>query len=115
MKAININTDSHLTNLASLPKKGTIRLGDVTGKYSEDEVIWITAGNSNVGKKKICTAVIDRLKVKTVADLNPEDMQFENPTANCTNKIQAHLSTVYNTLVTPNDTVTVITYYELTE
>jgi hypothetical protein len=115
MKAININTNPHHTNQAFLPRKGTIRLGDVTKKYSEDEVIWITAGNSNIGKKKICTAVIDRLKVKTVADLTPEDMHLENPTVNCTNKIQTHLSAVYNTLVTPNDTVTVITYYELTE
>ncbi|MBP2643916.1 MAG: hypothetical protein H6Q67_1803 [Firmicutes bacterium] len=115
MKAINICMDPHRISHTFLPKKGTIRLGDVTKKYSEDEVIWITAGNPDVGKKKICTAVIERLKVTTVDALTPEDMQLENPLADCATKIQEHLSTLYNTLVTPNDTITVITYYELAE
>ncbi|MBP2649186.1 MAG: hypothetical protein H6Q74_11 [Firmicutes bacterium] len=112
MKAINLN---YLNKQAIAPKKGTIQLGDITHKYSEDEVIWITTGNSAVGKKKLCTAVIDKILVKTVSSLTSEDILLENPTINCTNKIPDYLTKMYHTLVTPHDTVSVITYYELAE
>lgn len=119
MKAINILTEKQqrvvTTQQGYLPKKGTIQLGDKTGTYSESEIIWITTDNLNIGRKKIFTAVIDRIYIKTITTLTVNDMFLENPSISSTDEMEEYLAKIYNTPVTPNDIVTVITYYQLAD
>ena len=42
-------------------------MGDKTDKYAEGDIVWVTVGKKFAQKKKIYTAMIDRVLVKNIS------------------------------------------------
>ncbi len=115
MKSINFFPENYHDSIHHYRKLGTVRLGDKTKKYCEDEVVWITVGKPVAGKKKVHTAVIDRILIKNVASLSRQDLQIESPEIQSTEEMQQFLAKTYNTPVNSDDVVTVILFTEVSE
>lgn len=78
-------------------------------------LVWITVGPRFGRRQKLYTAILDRVEVKTVAELSPRDMERESPEARSMDDILETLSRVYGELVTPNHRVTVIYFSRVDE
>lgn len=115
MRALNFYSAQHHEQLISRRKKCTIRLGDKTAKYSEGGIVWITVGKRYEPKKKVFTAVIDRVLVKPISQLTNEDIQGENPDVANVSDVLAFLEAMYDKTMTPTDKVTVVYFSEVVE
>jgi hypothetical protein len=115
MKAINFYTSNYHSHLVCRKKSCTIRLGDKTHKYAEGDIVWVTVGQRFAQKKKIYTAVIDRVLVKPINQLDLEDIQGENPDMSSNEEVLAFLQSMYEKALSPTDTVTVIYFSEIIE
>ncbi|KYZ77168.1 RNA-binding protein [Anaerosporomusa subterranea] len=115
MRALSFYSAQHHEQLQNRRKKCTIRLGDKTGKYSEGDIVWITAGKRYEPKQKIFTAVIDRVLVKPIAQLTSDDIHGENPDVDGVGDVLAFLEAMYDKTMTPTDKVTVVYFSEVIE
>ncbi len=115
MKSINFLPENYDATIDNFRKQGTIRLGDNTQKYYEDEIVWITVGNPLSGKRRVFTALIDRVLVKKLSTLSQQDLQNENAAITNIQTMQQLLSTTYKTPVNLDDVVTVIRFSEVME
>jgi hypothetical protein len=115
LKAINFYTSNYHSHLVCRKKSCTIRLGDKTHKYAEGDIVWVTVGQRFAQKKKIYTAVIDRVLVKPINQLDLDDIQGENPDMASADELQNFLETIYEKALAPSDTVTVIYFSEIIE
>ncbi|BBB91263.1 MAG TPA: RNA-binding protein [Methylomusa anaerophila] len=117
MKSINFSPENYYCRAGDKDyrQQGTVRLGDKTKKYCEDEVVWITVGKPVAGRKKVYTAIIDRILVKKISNLSRQDLQIENPNITSISQMQQFLSRTYNTPVNQDDIVTVILFTEVLE
>lgn len=113
--ALNFYTDLYGDVLRNNRKTATIRLGDKSDKYKTGMLVWITVGPRFGRRQKLYTAILDRVEVKTVAELSPRDMERESPEARSMDDILETLSRVYGELVTPNHRVTVIYFSRVDE
>ena len=43
-------------------------MGDKTDKYAEGDIVWVTVGKKFAQKKRIYTAMIDRVLVKSISE-----------------------------------------------
>lgn len=66
-------------------------------------------------KRKLYTAFIDRAQVKTIADLTSNDLGHQNPDIKTKEELIADFEVIYKKRITPEDTVTVIYFSEVTE
>lgn len=115
MRALNFYSANYHSQLVCRRKTCTIRLGDKTNKYSEGDIIWITVGKRFAPKKKIYTAVIDRVLVKPIAQLKMDDLQGENPDLTSIDDLVDFLQSIYDKTLSHADIVTVIYFSEIIE
>ena len=115
MRALNFYSSNYHSQLVCRRKSCTIRLGDKTGKYSEGDIVWITVGKRFFTKKKIYTAVIDKVLVSPISNLTIEDLQGENPDIASTEDLLVFLRTIYDKDLSAADTVTVVYFSEIIE
>jgi hypothetical protein len=108
MFALNFYTDLYADMLRSLRKTATIRLGDKSNKYRAGQIVWITVGQRFGKRKKLFTAILDRVEVKPIADLTPRDIERENPEFRSIDDVIVLLERIYDRPVSPDDLVTVI-------
>jgi hypothetical protein len=58
-------------------------------------------------------AVIDKVEVKTLADLSPREIEHDNPEIRRTEEMATFLGQLYNREVSDDDTVTVIRFSQI--
>ncbi|MDA8213241.1 MAG: RNA-binding protein [Clostridia bacterium] len=115
MRALNFYSSNYHGHLLCRKKTCTIRLGDKTAKYSEGDIVWVTAGNRYSPRKKVFTGVLDRVQLKTIKELTPEDLRGESPDIRSHRDVVDYLSEIYGRTVSEDDTVTVIYFSEIIE
>jgi len=115
MFALNFYTDLYGDVLKNNRKTVTIRLGDKSDKYQTGMVVWVTIGPRFGRRQKLYSAILDRVEVKTVAELSPRDIERENPEFRSTDDVIAMLSRIYGDFITPDAKVTVIYFSRIDE
>lgn len=115
MYALNFYSDLYGDVLRNNRKTVTIRLGDKGAKYDAGMIVWITVGPRFGRRQKLFAAILDRVEVKTVAELSPRDIERENPEFRNHDDVLGLLGRVYGELITPNHTVTVIHFSRVDE
>jgi hypothetical protein len=115
MKALNFSFPDHIKNLVRRRKKSSVWLGDMSTKYCENEVVFVTAGQANMTRKKLYTAFIERIMVKKINQLTVEDIKGENPDFETHDDLVSFLKKEYCTAIDVDDKVTVIRFSEVIE
>ena len=108
--ALNFYSPIVADQLRSHRKTATIRLGDKSGKYKKGMIVRVLAGSRYSPRDHIFDAVIDKVDVKTLADLSPREIEHDNPEIRHADEMARFLSQLYNREVTPADKVTVIRF-----
>src|SRR3712207_7861076 len=73
----------------------------------------VLVGNRFGPREKVFDAVIDKIEVKTLAELSPREIEHDNPEIRRPEEMVTFLSRLYNREVSPADTVTVIHFSEI--
>lgn len=115
MRALNFYSSNYHSQLVCRRKTCTIRMGDKTDKYAEGDIVWVTVGKKFAQKKKIYTAMIDRVLVKRISELTKEDLQGENPDIANVTDVMAFLESIYAKKIQCSDTVSVVYFSEIIE
>lgn len=115
MMALNFQAEKHERMLVARTKNCSVRLGDVSKQYPENSIVWITAGVKFQPKRKLYAAFLDRVQVKTMADLTSRDLGHQNPEINSREELLADFERIYKKRITMEDTVTVIHFTEVAE
>jgi hypothetical protein len=115
MLALNFYHDLYGDALKKGRKSATVRLGDKSDKYQTGQVVWVTVGQRYARRKKLFSAIIDNVEVKTAGELSPRDVQRENPEFRNPEEVIALLGRIYGKDVTEEDTVTVIYFSPIDE
>jgi hypothetical protein len=113
MYALNFYSPIVAEQLRSGRKTATIRLGDKSGKYRKGMIVQVLAGARFSARDRVFNAVIDKVEVKTLAELSPREIEHDNPEIRRTEDMALFLSQLYNRDVTPDDTVTVIRFSQI--
>jgi hypothetical protein len=108
MFALNFYSDIYGDVLRNNRKTATIRLGDKSHKYSSGMLVWVTVGRRFGRRQKLYTAIVDRVEVKKLAELSPRDIERENPEFRSQDDVIALLSRIYDDVITPDNTISVI-------
>ena len=111
--ALNFYSPIVAEQLRSGRKTATIRLGDKAAKYRKGMIVQVLAGARFSPRERVFDAVIDKVEVKTLADLSPREIEHDNPEIRRTEDMALFLSQLYNREVTPDDTVTVIRFSQI--
>lgn len=115
MFALNFYSDLYGDVLRNNRKTVTIRLGDKSEKYQTGMIVWVTIGPRFGRRQKLYSAILDRVEVKTIAELSPRDIERENPEFRNQDDIINVLSRIYGDLVTPDLRITVIYFSRVDE
>lgn len=115
MYALNFYSDLYGDVLRNNRKTVTIRLGDKSDKYQTGMVVWVTIGPRFGRRQKLYSAILDRVEVKTIADLSPRDIERENPEFRSQDDVIGMLSRIYGDLITPDNRVTVVYFSRVDE
>ncbi len=115
MFALNFYSDLYGDVLRNHRKTVTIRLGDKSDKYKTGMIVWVTIGPRFGRRQKLYSAILDRVEVKTIAELSPRDIERENPELRTQDDVIGMLSRIYGDLITPNHTVTVVYFSRVDE
>ena len=99
--------------LRSGRKSATIRLGDKSGKYRKGMIVAVLAGARFGPRTKVFDAVIDKVEVKTLGELSPNEVQHDNPMLKHPEEMASFLGQLYNRDVSLEDTVTIIRFSEI--
>ena len=110
MYALNFYSPIVADQLRSHRKTATIRLGDKSAKYKKGMIVAVLAGSRYSPREKVFDAVIDKVEVKTLAELSPREIEHDNPEIRHADEMAHWLGQLYNREVTPEDTVTVIRF-----
>jgi hypothetical protein len=113
MYALNFYSPIVADQLRSHRKTATIRLGDKSGKYRKGMVVQVLVGVRYGPRERIFDAVIDKVDVKTLAELSPREIEHDNPEMRRPEDMATFLSQLYNREVLPNHTVTVIRFSQI--
>jgi hypothetical protein len=108
--ALNFYSPIVEAQLRSHRKTATIRLGDKSRKYQKGMVVSVLVGARFSARQHVFDAVVDRVDVKTIAELSPNEIEHDNPEIRHTEELCRWLSQLYNREVTEDDTVTVIRF-----
>jgi hypothetical protein len=108
--ALNFYSPVVEAQLRSHRKSATIRLGDKSRKYQKGMVIAVLCGARFSPRQHVFDAVIDKVDVKTIAELSPNEIEHDNPEIRHTDELCRFLGQLYNRDVTAADTVTVIRF-----
>jgi hypothetical protein len=96
--------------LKSNRKTATIRLGDKSRKYQKGMIVSVLCGARYGPRQHVFDAVIDKVDVKTLAELSPNEIEHDNPEIRDVEGLSRFLGQLYNRDVTADDTVTVIRF-----
>ena len=113
VEALNFYSPVVEGQLRSGRKSATIRLGDKSSKYRKGMIVAVLAGPRFSPRKKIFDAVIDKVEVKTLGELSPNEIEHDNPEIRRVEDMAGFLGTLYNRDVTEDDLVTVIRFSEI--
>jgi hypothetical protein len=76
-------------------------------------IVQVLAGTRFSPRQRIFDAVIDKVEVKTLAELSPREIEHDNPEIRRVEDIAAFLGQLYNREVDQDDVVTVIRFSEI--
>jgi hypothetical protein len=96
--------------LTSNRKTATIRLGDKSRKYQKGMIVSVLCGARYSPRHHVFDAVIDKVDVKALSDLSPNEIEHDNPEIRDAEGLARFLGQLYNRDVAPSDTVTVIRF-----
>ena len=113
MYALNFYSPIVADQLRSHRKTATIRLGDKSRKYKKGMVVSVLVGARYSPRDKIFDAVIDKVEVKTLAELSPREIEHDNPEIRRAEDMATFLGQLYNRDVVPEDTITVIRFSQI--
>jgi hypothetical protein len=113
MFALNFYSPIVADQLRARRKTATIRLGDKTAKYKKGMVVQVLVGMRYGPREKIFNAVIDKVEVKTLAELSPREIEHDNPEIRRSEEMATFLGQLYNRDVSEDDIVTVIHFSEI--
>jgi hypothetical protein len=113
MYALNFYSPMVADQLRSHRKTATIRLGDKSAKYRKGMIVQVLAGTRYSPREKVFDAVIDKVDVKTLAELSPREIEHDNPEMRRPEDMALFLGQLYNREVLPDDTVTVIRFSQI--
>jgi hypothetical protein len=91
-------------------KTATIRLGDKSRKYQKGMLVAVLVGARFSPRQHVFDAVIDKVDVKTIAELSPNEIEHDNPEIRHVDELCRWLSQLYNRDVSEGDTITVIRF-----
>jgi hypothetical protein len=111
--ALNFYSPMVADQLRSGRKTATIRLGDKSRKYRKGMIVAVLAGTRFSPRQKIFDAVIDKVEVKTLADLSPREIEHDNPEIRRPEEMASFLGQLYNREVGDDAVVTVIRFSEI--
>ena len=94
-------------------KTATIRLGDKSGKYKKGMIVTVLVGVRYGQREKIFDAVIDKVEVKPLGELSPNEIEHDNPEIRRVEDMAQFLGTLYHRDVTESDLVTLIRFSEI--
>jgi len=115
MFALNFYPELYADALMRGRKSATIRLGDKSDKYKSGCIVWITVGRKYQVRQKLFAAVIDDVVVKKVGDLDKREVEKENLEFRSNEDVMTLLSRIYDRVVTPFETVTIISFSPVRE
>lgn len=115
MKALNFYSSVYHGFLVSRDKTCTIRLGDKRYKYEDGDVVLVTYGDKYKRRKKVFTAVVDKVVVKKIGDLTPEELQGENPEMRTPQDCIDFLRQIYSVPISMDSEVTVVFFSEIAD
>ena len=115
MFALNFYPELYADALMRGRKSATIRLGDKSDKYRSGQIVWITVGRRYQVRQKLFTAIIDDVTVKKIGDLDNREVEKENLEFRCAEDVMTLLSRIYDRVVTPFDTVSIISFSPVRE
>ena len=110
VEALNFYSPIVESQLRSGRKTATIRLGDKSAKYKKGMIVQVLCGARYSPRERIFDAVIDKVEVKTIAELSPNEIEHDNPEIRHTDELCRFLGQLYNRDVTESDTVTLIRF-----
>jgi hypothetical protein len=113
MYALNFYSPMVADQLRTGRKSATIRLGDKSGKYKKGLVVKVLCGVRYGARERVFEAVIDKVEVKTLAELSPREIEHDNPEIRRTDEMAHFLSQLYNRDVTAEDIVTIIRFSQI--
>jgi hypothetical protein len=113
MYALNFYSPIVADQLRTRRKTATIRLGDKSAKYKKGMIVQVLAGARYSPRDKIFDAVIDKVEVKTIAELSPREIEHDNPEIRRPEEMQEFLGQLYNREIGADATVTVIRFSEI--
>jgi len=113
VEALNFYSPIVESQLRGGRKTATIRLGDKSGKYRKGMIVSVLAGPRFSPRKRIFDAVIDKVEVKRLGELSPNEIEHDNPEIRRVEDMAGFLGSLYNREVTENDIVTLIRFSEI--
>jgi hypothetical protein len=113
MYALNFYSPMVADQLRSGRKSATIRLGDKSSKYKKGMVVQVLCGVRFGARERVFEAVIDKVEVKTLAELSPREIEHDNPEIRRTDEMAHFLGQLYNREVASDDVVTVIRFSQI--
>lgn len=115
MYALNFYSALFADSLRQGVKTVTIRLGNKLDKYRDGRLVWITVGRRFGTRRKIFSAIIDRVEVKRLAEVTPREIERDNPQLRRHEDLIDFLSKIYGRPVTLDDEVSVIYFSRVEE
>jgi len=113
MYALNFYSPLVADQLRSHRKTATIRLGDKSGKYKKGMIVRVLCGVRYSPREHVFDAVIDKVEVKTLAELSPREIEHDNPEIRRPDEMAQFLSQLYNRPVAEGALVTVIRFSQI--
>jgi len=113
MYALNFYSPIVADQLRSRRKTATIRLGDKSGKYKKGMIVQVLCGSRYSPRERVFDAVIDKVEVKQLGELSPNEIEHDNPELRSTEDMAEFLTRLYNREVTVDATVTLIRFSEI--
>ena len=110
MYALNFYSPIVENQLRSGRKSATIRLGDKSRKYQKGMIVSVLVGARYSPRQHVFDAVIDKVEVKTIAELSPNEIEHDNPEIRHTDELLRWLGQLYNREIAETDTVTLIRF-----
>ena len=108
--ALNFYSPIVEAQLRSHRKTATIRLGDKSRKYQKGMIVSVLVGARFSPRQHVFDAVLDKVEVKTIDELSPNEIEHDNPEIRHQDELCRFLGQLYNRDVTAADTVTVIRF-----
>ncbi len=76
-------------------------------------IVQVLCGSRYSPRERVFDAVIDKVEVKRLGELSPNEVEHDNPTLRSPTRWRDFLARLYNRDVTLDDTVTLIRFSEI--